>query len=148
MTAPSVPAYPRSPKLKLGGIAHLPRLIDKIRLRHDGQIQDYNYLTTGFDKHLLDFLGIAGVDLEKRVLDGGRDEDVLAWVRAQGRPLTEAEIRQWSLGLLRAAPKDDATRQRFQARLKEVAAKRGLAVEALPAVTTWVEMIELDEGRL
>jgi hypothetical protein len=148
VTAPSLPAYPRSPKLKLGGIAHLPRLIDKIRLRHAGQIQDYNYLTSGFDKHLLDFLGISGVDLEKRVLDGGHDEEVLAWVRAQGRPLTEAEIRQWSFGLLRAAPKDDATRQRFQERLKEVAAKRGQAVEALPAVTTWVEMIEVDEGRL
>lgn len=148
MTAPSIPAYPRSPKAQLGGLAHLPRLIDKIRLRHAGQIQDYNYLTTGFDKRLLDFLGISGEDLEQRVLAGGNDEEVLAWIRAQGRPLTEAEIRQWSLGVLRAAPKDDATRQRFQERLADVAAKRGVAVETLPRVTTWVEMIELDEGRL
>ena len=31
--------YPRSPKALLGGIAHLGRFIDKIRLRHEGKIQ-------------------------------------------------------------------------------------------------------------
>ena len=31
--------YPRSPKVLLGGIAHLGRFIDKIKLRHAGQIQ-------------------------------------------------------------------------------------------------------------
>jgi len=51
-------AYPRSPKVLLGGIAHLGRFIDKIRMRNAGQIRDYNYITTGFDKHLVDFLGI------------------------------------------------------------------------------------------
>ena len=50
--------YPRSPKSLLGGIAHLGRFIDKIRLRHEGQIQDYNYITVGFDKYLVDFLQI------------------------------------------------------------------------------------------
>lgn len=142
------PAYPRSPKEKLGGLAHLPRLIDKVRLRHAGQIEDYNYLTAGFDKYLLEFLGVAAEDFEKRVLAGGSDEDLLAWLKAAGRPRTEAEIRQWSIGLVSAGPKDDAARQRFQGRLAEVAAKRGVAVEALPPVTTWVEVIELDEGRL
>ncbi|MBP7790572.1 MAG: DUF5069 domain-containing protein, partial [Zoogloea sp.] len=43
------PAYPRSPKVLLGGIAHLGRFIDKVRLRHAGKIQDYNYITVGFD---------------------------------------------------------------------------------------------------
>jgi integrase len=32
--------YPRSPKALLGGIAHLGRFIDKIRLRHEGKIQE------------------------------------------------------------------------------------------------------------
>lgn len=45
--------YPRSPKALLGGIAHLGRFIDKIRLRHAGKIQDYNYIMVGFDKHLI-----------------------------------------------------------------------------------------------
>ena len=50
--------YPRSPKALLSGIAHLGRFIDKIRLRHAGAIQDYNYITVGFDKYLVDFLQI------------------------------------------------------------------------------------------
>ena len=66
--------YPRSPKILLGGIAHLGRFIDKIRLRHEGKIQDYNYITTGFDKHLLvEFLQIDPKAFEQRVLAGGSD---------------------------------------------------------------------------
>jgi hypothetical protein len=140
--------YPRSPKIMLGGMAHLARLIDKIRLRHGGQIQDYNYLTVGFDKYLLDLLQIKGDELEKRALEGGTDEELLAWVRAHGRPLTEDELRQWNDRILTGGPKDDAGRQRFQNRLAEVAAKRGVPVEQLPLVTTWADVIELDEGRL
>ena len=33
-------AYPQSPKALVGGIAHLGRFIDKIRLRNAGRIQD------------------------------------------------------------------------------------------------------------
>ena len=58
--------YPRSAKVLLGGIAHLGRFIDKIRLRHAGQIQDYNYITVGFDKYLIDFLGIDAKAFEQR----------------------------------------------------------------------------------
>ena len=63
--------YPRSPKEQVSGLCHLPRLIDKVRMRNAGKIQDYNYLTVGFDKYLLDKLEIRGEDLEKRVLQGG-----------------------------------------------------------------------------
>jgi len=49
---------------------------------------------------------------------------------------------------LSSHPKDDAARQRFQGRLHEIAAKRGVPVGALPAVSTWAEVIELDEERM
>lgn len=140
--------YPRSPKIMLGGMAHLGRLIDKIRLRHAGQIPDYNYLTVGFDKYLLELLQINGEELEKRVLEGGTDEELVAWVRTHGRTLTEDEGRQWNDRILTGGPKDEAGRQRFQNRLAEVAAKRGVSVEQLPRITTWADVIELDEGRL
>jgi len=71
--------YPRSPKALLGGIAHLGRFIDKIRLRHAGKIQDYNYITVGFDKHLVEFLGIDPKSFEQRVLAGVTDEELLSW---------------------------------------------------------------------
>ncbi len=144
----TLPTYPRSPKALLGGIAHLGRFIDKIRLRHAGLIQDYNYITTGFDKYLIEFLGIDAKAFEQRVLEGGTDEELLAWVRAHGRTVTDEEVAQWSQELLARGPKDEAARQRFQGRLDEIAKKRGVPVGSLPPVTTWADVIELDEGRL
>lgn len=140
--------YPRSPKALLGGIAHLGRFIDKIRLRHAGQIQDYNYISVGFDKYLVDFLQIDPKAFEQRVLTSGTDEDLLVWVKANGRKPSDQEIAQWSQGLLTSGPKDDAARQRFQGRLQDVATKRGVPVVSLPPVSTWADVIELDEGRL
>ena len=140
--------YPRSPKLMLGGLAHLPRLIDKIRLRHRGEIQDYNYLTVGFDKFLLDLLQIKGSELEARVLQGGTDEALLAWIQERARSLSDEDIREWNERILYGGPKDDAGRQRFQDRLAGIAAKRRVPVSSLPPITTWSEVIELDEGRL
>jgi hypothetical protein len=50
--------------------------------------------------------------------------------------------------VLTGEPKDEAAKERFNARLIDIAAKRGVPVGSLPRVTTWVEAIELDEGRL
>lgn len=144
----STPQYPRSPREKVGGMVHLGRLFDKVRLRHRGLIQNYNYLTTGFDKYLLDYLGLKAEDLERRVVQGGTDDELLAWVRANGKTLSDAEIRLWNMKVLGSEPKDEAARERFGARLVEIAAKRGVPVERLPKVATWVDLIELDEARL
>jgi hypothetical protein len=140
--------YPRSPKSLLGGIAHLGRFIDKIRLRHAGQIQDYNYITVGFDKYLIDFLQIDPKAFEQRVLAGGTDDELLAWVRANSRRPSEQEVAQWSQGLLASGPKDDAARQRFQSRLQAIATKRSVVISSLPPIHTWADVIELDEERL
>jgi hypothetical protein len=140
--------YPRSSKALLGGIAHLRRFIDKIRLRHAGKIPDYNYITVGFDKYLVDFLQIDPKAFEQRVLAGGTDEELLAWVKANSRNPSGQEIAQWSQGILTSGPKDDAARQRFQGRLQDIATKRGVPVSSLPPVSTWADVIELDEGRM
>lgn len=140
--------YPRSPKSLLGGIAHLGRFIDKVRLRHAGKIQDYNYITVGFDKYLIDFLQIDVKAFEQVVLTGESDEKLLAWVKANGRKHSDQEIAEWSKGILTGGPKDDAAKQRYQGRLQDIATKRGVPVAALPPATTWVDAIELDEGRM
>ncbi len=140
--------YPRSPKALLGGIAHLGRFIDKVRLRHAGKIQDYNYITVGFDKYLIDFLQIDVKAFEQQVLAGGSDEALLAWVKANGRQHSDEELAQWSQGLLTGGPKDDAARQRFEGRVQAIATKRGVPVTSLPTAQTWVDIIEIDEGRM
>ena len=140
--------YPRSPKVLLGGIAHLARFIDKIKLRRAGNIQDYNYITVGFDKYLIDFLQIDPKAFEQLVLAGETDEKLLAWVKTNGRKNSDEEIAQWSKGLLAGGPKDDAAKQRFQGRVQDIATKRGVPLASLPHVTTWSDVIELDEERM
>ncbi len=142
------PLYPRSPHLQLGGITHLARIIDKIRLHHAGHIQGYNYLTVGFDKYLLDFLELDASAFEQHVCAGGTDEEILNWVRTHMRSRSQDEIAQWNQRIATSGPKDNAAHARFQQRLEEIAKKRGVPVSALPHVTTWTDVIELDEGRL
>ena len=140
--------YPRSPKIRLGDIAHLGRIIDKIRLRHAGQIQDYNYLTVGFDRYLLQFLELDASAFEQRVLLGGTDTDLLDWVRVHMQNRSPEEIAQWNQRIETSGPMDEAAKARFQQRLKDIAQKRGVSVSALPHITTWTDVIELDEERL
>ena len=140
--------YPRSPKVLLGGIAHLGRFIDKVRLRHAGKIQDYNYITVGFDKYLIDFLQIDVKAFEQQVLTDDSDEKLLAWIQTNGRKHSDQEITQWSQGILTGGPKDDAAKERFAGRVQAIATKRGVPVTSLPTAHTWVDIIEIDEGRM
>jgi hypothetical protein len=142
------PLYPRSPKIQLGGIAHLGRIIDKIRLRRAGYIQDYNYLTVGFDKSLLDFLELDASAFEQRVCAGGTDAEIVEWVLARMRTCSPEEIVRWNQRIETSGPQDEAAKARFQQRLQDVAEKRSVPVSTLPLVTTWADLIELDEGRL
>ena len=139
--------YPRSPKEQVGGLCHLGRLIDKVRMRNAGQIQDYNYLTVGFDKYLLDKLEIRGEDFEKRVLQGGTDAEIAEWVRANGKALTDEEKAEWNNMVLTFGPKAPMAQQAFDRNLAAIAQKRGVSVEQLPSIKTWFELIEHDEGR-
>lgn len=97
--------YPRSPKEEVNGLCFLGRLIDKVRMRNAGQIQDYNYLTAGFDKYLLDKLEINGEDFKKQVLEGGSEEDLANWVKANGKALTDEEKAEWNNMVLTFGPK-------------------------------------------
>ena len=139
--------YPRSPKEQVGGLCHLGRLIDKVRMRNAGQIQDYNYLTVGFDKYLLDKLEIKGEDFEKRVLQGGTDSEIAEWVRVNGKALTDEEKAEWNNMVLTFGPKAPMAQQAFDKNLAAIAQKRGVSVEQLPSIKTWFELIEHDEGR-
>ena len=140
--------YPRSPKEQVEGLCHLGRLIDKIHMRNAGQIQDYNYLTVGFDKYLLDKLEIAGEDFEKRVLQGGTDTEIAAWVMANGKSLTDSEKAEWNEMVLTFGPKAEMAQKAFDRNLAALAEKRRVSVGQLSHIKTWFELIEHDEGRM
>jgi hypothetical protein len=139
--------YPRSPKEQVDGLCHLGRMIDKVRLRNAGKIQDYNYLTVGFDKYLLDKLDIQGEDFEKRVLQGGMDAEIADWVKSNGKSLSDEEKAQWNTMVLTFGPKNEQAQKAFDSYKGEIAKKPGMSADKVSKLTTWFELIEHDEGR-
>lgn len=85
---------PRSVHVRLGGFAHLPRLLDKARALHAGKIGGYHYHCP-LDQAFFAFTGINHEVFLAEAKKGGSDTEMLAWVRAATTRLP-FEIRAWS----------------------------------------------------
>jgi Domain of unknown function (DUF5069) len=133
--------YPRSPFEKLGGLVHLPRLIDKARLARDGLLQGYNYKTSGFDRHLLAFLGIDGDDFESVANELMDDQQILQWIQANGTAHSSAEREAWNEALITKVPDTPEKKARFQHILAE------LGGDGRESVKTYFDLIEFEERR-
>lgn len=90
---------PRSPRVRLGGYAMLPRVLDKARASLAGKAGDYKY-GNPMDQHFFGFTGIAPEALLAQVGSGASDWDLLLWVDAHAKPKRAPhEIRAWSTWL-------------------------------------------------
>lgn len=134
---------PRSPHDKLGGICHLPRLIDKVRLCTQGKLPGYNYLNVGFDKFLLEFLCVEPVAFEKAVFNAKSDQDVLDWLKGKLGPAFPSDhaVTDFNNRLSRRRP-DNADKQ---AKFDEMVSKLPLTRRK---PETYFDLIDLDEGRV
>jgi gluconokinase len=92
-----------------------------------------------FDSRCCKFLHLDYAALEAETLNGGSDEQLLAWAFAHGRRPTEDEIEVWN-GFMTKRGWRDAGTQRLHERLAEI----GLPPDTVP---TMFEFIDLDEGR-
>ena len=98
---------PRSPRVRLGGYAMLPRVLDKARALLVGQQGDYKY-GNPMDQHFFQFTGIAQEALLEQVKTGAGDWELLQWVNANATTKRAAhEIRAWS-AYLETMPIGDA----------------------------------------
>jgi hypothetical protein len=133
---------PRSPFDQVGGLVYFARMLDKIRLSARGQLrQDFQKnLGIGFDGRCTRYLHINYTDLVDRVLQGGSDEEVLAWCFAKGRKLNEEEIFAWNQFMTKRGLNDDASDE-----LEEYKTASGLANRS--DVKTFFEFFEVEEGR-
>lgn len=132
----------RSPYDKVGGIHYLPRMLDKIRLHAAGQLptEYHANLGGGFDGRVLTFLWIEYPALVERVKQGGNDEEILAWVFAQGRQPSPEEIEIWNDFMRKRGWNDEVSD-----RLKQRKQEGGL--EKRDDIQTMFDYIDLDEGR-
>lgn len=133
----------RSPYETVGGICHFGRMLDKIRLHAAGALPpawvEAKGLAHGFDGRCCRFLKIGYEALEKRVLEGGTDDELLEWAFAGGRRPTTEEIEIWN-GFMMKLGWRDAIAERVRIRLEESGFPEG-------AVLTMFDFIDLDEGR-
>jgi hypothetical protein len=93
---------PRSPRVKLGGYVHLPRLLDKARASSSGKGGEYHF-NCPLDKHFFAFTGIDSEAILAEIKLGKSDFDMLSWVRAHTTRLS-SEIAAWSLWMETVAP--------------------------------------------
>ena len=130
--------YPRSVRVKFGGYVHLARMIDKCRAKHLGMLGEYIY-PCPMDQILLDFAEISG-DTFFEAVASRTDDEVLGWFQSTAKSHTPQEIENWNTALLTREPETDEKREYFIKSRDSIAPTR-------TDVTTWVDLLELDEGR-
>jgi len=90
---------PRSPRVRIGGYAMLPRVLDKARASLVGKTGDYKF-GNPMDQHLFAYTGIAQDALLEQVKTGAGDWELLQWVSTNAQPRRAAhEVRAWSAWL-------------------------------------------------
>ena len=85
---------PRRWNTELDGIRWLPRLIDKARMCHRGELGSYLLGHSPVDHALLTRLGLTTEQFSEIVRQSPDDAAVLAAIRARG--WDEARVRRWS----------------------------------------------------
>lgn len=140
---PEIPGL-RSPYDKsVGGLHHLGRMFDKIRLKHAGALpEDFhrNYgLSVGLDGQLCGFLSVRFEDVEARVLTGGTDDEIAEWIFARGLRPNRTQAMVWNEHARKLGWND-----RVSAYLRQIKAEAGQT--GLTAHTSF-DLIEQSEGR-
>ncbi len=133
---------PISAFIKVGGLYYFARTLDKIRKHARNELHDEHleYLGKGFDGRLCHFLGVGYDALRTRVLAGGTDEEIFAWVQQTGRPINEVDAMIWNGFAAKRGWRDEATPG-----LEKNKADSGLAHRT--DLLTFFDYYEVDEGR-
>ena len=135
----------RSPYDRVGGLCFFARLLDKIRLHHQGKLpEEYlpNYgLRFGLDGHLCGFLGIEFEALSERVREGGTDEEIAEWCFERGLRPNPVQQRVWNEFARKFGWHDRVARF-----LDKVKAEDG-TTDRTDIVTSF-DLIDLREGRM
>ena len=129
---------PRSPRTRLGGYVHLPRLIDKARAVAAGKAGDYHY-PCPFDARFFGYTGLNAEAFLAEVKAGKSDGELLAYVHAQAKPARHvAEIHAWSAWLEQLTPTVPDKRAFFNDVHRQNAPHR-------EDIATWFDWLELDD---
>ncbi len=129
---------PRSARVRLGGYAILPRMLDKGRATIAGKNGEYHY-DCPTDQRFLEFVGINAEALKKELAAGKGDGEILEWIQNNAKhKRNEAEIASWSRYVENRAPADTDSRAYFSELHSKAAPKR-------EDITSWFELLDVDD---
>lgn len=139
LSAPNLTKFPpRSPRTKLGGFVHLPRLIDKARAFAAGVNGDYHY-NCPIDQRFFTFSGVNPDAFLSEVKAGKSDSELLAYAMANLQPKRQPfEIAEWSRWFEQLTPTPPDTRAFFNDIHRKNAPQRD-------DIATWFDWLDLDD---
>jgi hypothetical protein len=129
---------PRSPRVRLGGYAILPRMLDKGRATIAGKNGEYHYACP-LDQRFLTFVGADPAALKKQLAAGKSDGEILIWIEKNAKiKHTESEIQAWTAFQEQRAPSDTDSRAFFQETQSKIGPKR-------EDISSWFDLLDLDD---
>ena len=131
--------YPKSPKETLLGLVHLPRMIEKAKAFKENNLGEYIY-PCPLDKLLLNFFIVDYEEFAKKTtsLNG---QKLTKWLEEKSQNRTDSEKQFINRQILERKPDSDDRMKYFM----EVRDKINLSQTD---VSTWVGLLDLEEGRL
>jgi hypothetical protein len=133
---------PCSPLDKTGGMMWFARMLDKIRLRARDELEETYHVNLGggVDGFCVGFLRVHYGALTTRVLEGGTDEEILAWCFANGRELSHGDIFIWNNFISKFGWNDLASK-------RLAAQKAELGLTDRHDIQTMAQLFDVEEGR-
>jgi hypothetical protein len=129
---------PRSARVRLGGFAILPRMLDKGRAAIAGKIGEYHF-NCPLDQRFTAFAGIDAEALKNQLAEGKGDGEILKWIiETSATKPTEFEIHAWSAWAAQRVPEDIESRGFFNEMQSKIAPER-------EDIVTWFDMLDLDD---
>src|SRR5579872_7496033 len=129
---------PRSVREKLLGLVQLARTTDKAKALALGNLGEYEY-PSAMDDGLFEFLGMKGSEFLEFVKVAKSDAEIASYTRGFVEKKSPDEIISFNERWMASTPKGESL-ERFRALRAHIAPER-------TDVTTWPDLLDLDEGR-
>jgi hypothetical protein len=127
---------PRSPRVRLGGYAILPRMLDKGRATVAGKQGEYHFACP-LDQQFLTFAGVDPEELKKELAKS--DTEILEWIQKNGKnKRTTPEIIAWTQWQENRAPDNTEGREYLNELHKKGAPNR-------EDLITWFDVLDMDD---
>jgi Domain of unknown function (DUF5069) len=133
-------SYPRSVREKVHGVVQVGRAIDKGIAFANGANGEYNY-DCPMDKAVFGFLGVDSGALLDVIKNAQSESEIEAYLKRFADAKSPQEIQQFNEGFLKSSPQPGSDGEKYFLNL------RGEVAPGRTDVTTWPDLLDLDEKR-